>query len=40
VGREQVEAMPEQPADQDFYRKVAIRLADKARALEVDIGDD
>ena len=37
MGGEQVEAMLEEPADQELYRKVASCLADKARAIEVGI---
>lgn len=33
------EAMMEELADQDLYRKAAARLADKSRAVEVDIDD-
>ena len=33
------EAMLEELADQDLYRKAASRLAEKARAVEVDIDD-
>ena len=33
------EAMLEELADQDLYRKAASRLAEKARAIEVDIDD-
>ena len=33
------EAMLEEIADQDLYRKAASRLAEKARAIEVDIVD-
>ncbi len=33
------EAMMEELADQELYRKAASRLADKARAVEVDIDD-
>lgn len=33
------EAMLDEIADQEFYRKVAARLANKARAVEVDIDD-
>lgn len=33
------EAMMEELADQELYRKVASRLADQARAIEVDIDD-
>jgi len=33
------EAMMEELADQELYRKVASRLADKARAIEVGIND-
>jgi antitoxin StbD len=33
------EAMPEELADQDLYRKAASRLAEKARAIEVDIDE-
>jgi len=31
--------MLEEPADQELYRKVASRLADKARAIKVGIDD-
>ena len=33
------EAMLEELADQDLHRKAASRLAEKARAIEVDIDD-
>ena len=33
------EALLEELADQDLYRKAASRLAEKARAIEVDIDD-
>ncbi len=33
------EAMMEELADQELYRKAASRLADKTRAVEVDIDD-
>ena len=33
------EAMMEELADQDLYRKAASRLAEKSRAVEVDIDD-
>ena len=33
------EAMMDELADQDLYRKAASRLANKARAVEVDIDD-
>lgn len=33
------EAMIEELADQELYRKATARLADKARAIEVDIAD-
>ena len=33
------EAMLEKLADQDLYRKATSRLAEKARAIEVDIDD-
>ena len=33
------EAMLEELADQDLYRKAASRLAEKARAIEVDIDE-
>ncbi len=33
------EAMLDELADQDLYRKAVSRLADKARAVEVDIDD-
>ncbi|KQY86296.1 type II toxin-antitoxin system Phd/YefM family antitoxin [Pelomonas sp. Root1444] len=33
------EAMMDELADQELYRKAASRLADKARAVEVDIDD-
>jgi antitoxin StbD len=33
------EAMMEELADQELYRKAASRLADKARAVEVDIDE-
>ena len=33
------EAMMEELADQDLYRKAIIRLAEKSRAVEVDIDD-
>jgi antitoxin StbD len=32
-------AMMDELADQDLYRKAASRLADKARAVEVDLDD-